>query len=114
MNHLIAASIAYAFFIVCPRMAGITSVIAKSAQVNLVLVSIVGTLMALPLIVLMAIIFKQWGLWAALGLAVATDLLAALAMMGGIGWKAGLETFIIAVFVLAGVKAAAFLSSLFA
>ena len=113
MNHLIIASVAYACFIVCPRMAGITSVIAKSAQVNLVLVSIIGTLMALPLIVLMAVIFKQWGLWAALALAVGTDLLAALAMGGGIGWKVGFETFIIAVFVLAGVKAASFLLSLF-
>jgi len=111
MSHLITASIAYAFFIVCPRMAGITSVIAKTTQVNLVLVSVIGTIIGLPLIVLMVVVFKQWGLWAALGFAVATDLLAALAM-GGICWKAGFETFIIAFFVLAGVKAAAFLSSL--
>ncbi len=113
MNHLIVASVAYACFIVCPRMAGITSVIAKATHVNLVAVSVIGTLMAFPLIVLMAVVFKQWGLWAALALAVATDLLAALVMGSGIGWKAGFETFIIAVFVLVGVKAASFLSSLF-
>jgi uncharacterized membrane protein len=112
MNHLIVASIAYAFFIVCPRMAGITSVIARATHVNLVLVSVIGTLIALPLIVLMVVVFKQWGLWAALALAVGTDLVAAL-VMGGIGWKAGFETFVIALFVLIGVKAASFLSSMF-
>ena len=90
MNHLIAASIAYAFFIVCPRMAGITSVIARATHVNLVLVSVIGTLIALPLIVLMTIVFKQWGLWAALALAVGTDLVVAL-VMGDIGWKADLR-----------------------
>lgn len=112
MNHLIVASVAYACFIVCPRMAGITSVIAKATHVNLISVSVIGTLMALPLIVLMVVVFKQWGLWAALALAVGTDLVAAL-VMGGIGWKAGFETFVIALFVLIGVKAASFLSSMF-
>jgi hypothetical protein len=93
-------------------MAGITSVIARATHVNLVLVSVIGTLMALPLIVLMVVVFKQWGLWAALALAVGTDLVAAL-VMGGIVWKAGFETFVIALFVLIGVKAASFLSSMF-
>ncbi|MFA6358027.1 MAG: hypothetical protein WCY09_05110 [Candidatus Omnitrophota bacterium] len=55
-----------------PAQAGIISVIAKATQVNLVFVPIIGTLIAFPLIVLMVVVFKQWGLWAALG-------------MGGIG-----------------------------
>lgn len=112
MNRLITASTAYAFFIVCPRMAGMTSIIAKATQVNLILVAVIGTLMAFPLIALMVVVFRQWGLWAALSLAVITDLLAAL-VIGNTGWKAGIETLVIAVFVLAGVKAASFVSGVF-
>ena len=110
MTQSIVASVGFALFILCPRMAGMANVIANSTKVNLVLVSILGTLISLPLIVAMVFIFKQFGLWAALAFAVFTDALAALAM-GAISWKSSLETFIIALFVLAGVRVAALITA---
>ena len=110
MNPLLVASIAFALFILCPRMAGMANTIARATQVNLILVAVVGTLISLPLIVLMVIIFQHYGLWAALAFAVFTDVLAALAM-GAISWKSSFETFIIAVFVIIGVRVTATIST---
>lgn len=110
MNPLLIASVAFALFILCPRMAGMASVIASATQANLILVAVIGTLISLPLIIVMVIIFHHYGLWAALAFAVFTDLLAALTM-GAINWKASFETFIIALFVIAGVRVATIISA---
>lgn len=110
MNPLLVASLGFALFILCPGMAGMADVIANATNANLILVSIVGTLISLPLIIVMILIFRQYGLWAALGFAVITDLVAAL-IMGAISWKASLETLIVALFVVAGVKAAGLISA---
>jgi hypothetical protein len=110
MNPLLVASVGFALFILCPRMAGMADVIAKATSSNLVLVAVIGTLISLPLIVLMVIVFHYYGLWAAMAFAVLTDLLAAL-IMSAISWKASLETLIIAVFVVVGVRAAGLISA---
>lgn len=65
MNTLLLASVGFAPFILCPRMAGMANVIANATNSNLVLVAVIGTLISLPLIVLMVIIFRHYGLWAA-------------------------------------------------
>jgi hypothetical protein len=110
MNTLLIASVGLALFILCPRMAGMANVIASATNANLILVAVLGTLISLPLIVLMVVIFRNFGLWAALAFAVVTDLAAAL-VMGAISWKASLETLIIAAFVIAGVKVAGLISA---
>lgn len=66
-------------------------------------------MLALPLIILMAPIFKEYGLFAALLFCVVTDLMAAV-VMNGISFKAGVETLIIALFVIVGVKVASMVS----
>jgi len=111
MDNLLIASGAFALFIVCPRMAGMTNLIAKYTHTNLVHLALIGTVASLPLIVAMVLIFRQWGLVAALGFCVLTDLGAAL-IMRGISLKAGLETLIIALFLILGVKVASWLSGL--
>jgi hypothetical protein len=110
MNPLLVASVGFAFFILCPRMAGMANVIAKASNSNLISVAVIGTLISLPLIVLMVVIFRNYGIWAAMAFAVGTDLLAAL-MVGAISWKASVETLIIAVFVVLGVKVAGLISA---
>lgn len=110
INPLLIASVGFALFILCPRMAGMANIIANATNVNLVLVSVIGTLFSLPLIVLMVIIFRHYGLWAALAFAIVTDLLAALTM-GAISWKSGFETVIVAIFVIGGVKIASLISA---
>ncbi len=110
MPQALIASIGFALFILCPRMAGMANVIAGATKVNLVLVAVAGTLISLPLIVAMVLIFRQFGLWAALAFAVLTDVLAAL-VMGAISWKSSFETLIIAFFVVGGVKVAGLISA---
>jgi hypothetical protein len=110
MNQLVLASVGFALFILCPRMAGMANVIAKATNSNLILVAVIGTVISLPLIILMVVIFKHYGLWAALAFAVFTDVLAALTM-GAISWKASVETLIIALFVVAGVKVAGLITA---
>lgn len=110
MEPLLIVSVAFALFIVCPRMAGMTNVITNATQTNIIHVAIIGTIISLPLIIAMVLIFKQYGLFAALGFCVLTDLGAAL-VMRQISFKAGLETFIIALFLILGVKVASIISS---
>lgn len=111
MSTMITVSIAFALFIVCPRMAAMLHVITRSTETNLVYVSVLGTIIALPFVIAMVLIFKQYGLLVALGFLVLTDVLAALLMGKVISLKAGLETFIIALFVIAGARIAPIISS---
>jgi hypothetical protein len=66
-------------------------------------------LFSIPLIVLM-VLSSSHTASAALAFAVATDVLAALTM-GAISWKASLETLIIAIFVVVGVRVASLISA---
>jgi len=110
MQQLLIVSVAFALFIVCPRMAGMAKVITEATQTNIIHVAVIGTIISLPLIIAMVLIFKQYGLFAALGFCVLTDLCTAL-VMRQISFKAGLETFIIALFLILGVKVASLISS---
>ena len=51
-------------------MAGMTKVISDASHVNIVKVAVVGTVVALPLIIGMALIFARYGLIAALAFCV--------------------------------------------
>ncbi len=106
---LLIAALAFAFFILCPRMAGITSIIANATNVDLVKLAILGSLISIPFVVAMVLIYTKYGLLAALGFAVLTDLLSAL-VIKEISIKAGVETLIVALFVIIGVRVASFVS----
>ncbi len=88
---LLIAALAFAFFILCPRMAGITSIIANATNVDLVKLAILGSLISIPFVVAMVLIYTKYGLLAALGFTVLTDLLSAL-VIKEISIKAGIET----------------------
>ncbi len=111
MRSLILVSLAFALFIVCPRMAGMTYVITKATNTNIIQVALFGTILSLPLIVAMVWIFKQYGLGAALGFCILTDAGSAIIMKEAVSLKASVETFIIALFVILGVKVAQLVSS---
>ena len=64
----------------------------------------------IPLVYCYAYVFSCYGLVAALAFAVFTDLLSAL-VIKEISFKAGIETLIIALFVIACVRAATYISS---
>ena len=107
---LLMVSLAFAFFIVCPRMAGMVYAIVKATNTNMLLVGVIGTVISLPLVLAMIFIFQRWGVLGALGFAVLTDLAAAL-LMGKLDFKAGVEVFIIALFLILGVRVASLVSS---
>jgi len=110
MKPLLIVSIAFALFLVCPRMAGMVSVITDATPTNIISVSVIGTVISLPLIIAMVLVFKRYGLIAALAFCVLTDIGAAL-MMKQVSLKAGLETFIIALFLILGVRVASIISN---
>jgi len=70
---------------------------------GLVKVVVFGTVVAIPLIIGMALIFQKYGLIAALAFCVITDFADAFAMRE-ISMKAGIETFILALFVILGIE----------
>ncbi len=92
---------AFGLFIVCPRMAAMTNLIARNFQFSIYWLVIIGTLLSIPLLLIMTWVIRQWGLMAGLGFAILTDFLSAL-IISPISIKAGVETFIIALFVVAG------------
>ena len=101
-----------ALFIICPRMAGMVYIIAKHSQVSLVYTALFGSIIAIPLVVAMVWVFAGFGLWGALAFCILTDLGAAF-VMKEIDIRAGIETLVIAVFVIIGVKVAPLITKVF-
>lgn len=99
----IISSFAFAFFVVCPRMAGMMHVINNYSKVSMLQTVLCGIVISVPLLMLMVFIFDKVGVWGALGFCILTDFISAL-IMKGIDISAGIETFTIAIFVVIGVK----------
>jgi hypothetical protein len=111
-RNLIMTAVAFAFFIVCPRMAAIIHVICKNSNQPLFATVLIGSIIAIPLVLIMVFVFSKTGITGALIFCVLTDLISA-SLLGGIEKKAGLETIVIAIFVLAAVKIAPLVSGIF-
>ncbi len=104
-RDFLISGIGFAFFIICPRMAAMVYVIAKNSNVSLIYTTLFGSVVAMPLVVIMALVFVRFGLWGALAFCVLTDLCAAL-ILKEISMEAGIETLVVALFVIMGVKVA--------
>ncbi|GAA0742984.1 hypothetical protein [Clostridium oceanicum] len=111
MTNLLISSIAFGLFIVCPRMAGMMHVINKHSKVSILRTVITGTILSIPLLLGMVFVFSHFGVWGAIIVCVGTDF-AATFIMKEISKKAALETLIIALFVIIGVKIAPLISGL--
>ncbi|KGG80387.1 hypothetical protein Y919_06645 [Caloranaerobacter azorensis H53214] len=109
-SEILISSIAFGLFIVCPRMAGMIHVINKHSNVSILRTVLVGTLMSIPLLLLMLVMFEYLGIWGAIVICVLTDFIATL-IMKEISKTAAIETFIIALFVILGVKIAPIISN---
>ncbi len=116
MNNEISAYlitiVAFAFFVVCPRLGAMTNLLDRQPTYSIYWLVIVGTFASIPLLLLMTWIIRHWGLMAGLGLAIATDLIAAL-ILTSVNMKVAVETFIIAVFVVGGNQIAKILTAHF-
>jgi hypothetical protein len=104
------ALVALAMFIVCPRMAALTNICHRHVMFNLSTLVILGTLVSIPLLIIMVFILKRWGFAAALGFAIFTDLLSAL-LMGVFNRKAAVEILIISLFVISGSRLAIWITA---
>ncbi|MBN1140452.1 MAG: hypothetical protein JXB25_01455 [Deltaproteobacteria bacterium] len=111
-KELLIASAAMAMFIVCPRMAGMVHVISRHSQVSLVATALLGSVLSIPLVVAIVLVFAKTGLWGALTFCVLTDFAAAY-VMKEMSLQAGVETLIIALFVVLGVNLAPRIAGLF-
>jgi hypothetical protein len=107
----IIASFAFAFFVVCPRMAGMMHVINNYSTVSMLHTVLFGIIVSIPLLMLMVFVFDKAGVWGALGFCISTDLISAF-VMKGVNINAGIETFIISLFVVMGVKLAPHISKI--
>ncbi len=103
-NYALLA-VAFAFFVMCPRMAGMCAVISKVEGANPYALAVLGGLLAVPLITLMVFLTIRFGVGAAILAAVLTDVLAALAT-GTFKVRYGIEIAVIALFIWAGVAVA--------
>ena len=108
-KEFILTAIAMAFFIICPRMAGIVHVICKYSELPPMKTALLGSVIAIPLILLMVWVFSKTGVTGALIFCVVTDLASAF-LIQGISLKASIDTIVIAAFVLVAVKVAPFIS----
>lgn len=108
-SEMLISSIAFGLFIVCPRMAGMMHIINKHSKASILRTVLVGTLISIPLLLLMVLVFEYSGIWGAITICVLTDFAAAL-IMKSISKRAAVETFIIALFVIIGVKIAPLIS----
>ncbi|WP_024336050.1 hypothetical protein [Desulfotignum balticum] len=111
-KELMVGSIGLALFIICPRMAGMVHIISKHSNASLIYTALLGSVMSVPLVLVIVLVFGKYGLWGALAFCIITDLGAAF-FMKELSIKAGIETFIIAMFVILGVKVAPYLTNIF-
>ncbi|MCG8410110.1 MAG: hypothetical protein MI739_02375 [Bacteroidales bacterium] len=109
-KELLITSIALSLFIICPRMAGIISIVCKYSQLPLLKTSFIASIMAIPLILLMVWVFAKFGLTGALLFCILTDLGCAF-ILKEINLKASIDTIVIAVFVFVAVKVAPVISN---
>ncbi|MBW2094079.1 MAG: hypothetical protein JRI80_04250, partial [Deltaproteobacteria bacterium] len=72
MNNEISAYIitivAFAFFVVCPRLGAMTNLLESNTDFPIYWLVIIGTFASIPLLVFMTWLIRHWGLMAGLGL----------------------------------------------
>lgn len=99
------ASLAFALYVLCPRMAAMVVQESKLKGVSISAVIIAGTLLSIPLFILLAQVVVRIGIEWAIILAAAADLAAAL-LLGSVDLRVGIELLVITVFVYAGIRLA--------
>ncbi len=98
----VTLSVAFAFFVMCPRIAGMCAVLSRIGNVNPYVISVLGGLIAIPLISLMVFLTVRFGVEVAIAVAVLTDILSAI-VMGTFKLRQGIEIILIALFIWLGV-----------
>ncbi len=102
---VLVASLAFALYVLCPRMSAMMVEQAKIRGLNVYAVIVLGSLISIPLFMALSGIIVKFGVTWAVIFAAAADFAAA-ALLGTIDLKTGVELVIITVFVYMGIRAA--------
>jgi len=110
-RNALIASLAFGLYVICPRMSAMIVQQVKVKGLNLYAIIVLGTLISIPLFVILSRITIRFGTgWAILFAAVGD--VAAAALLGVIDPKTGVELAIITVFVYVGIRVAPVISNL--
>lgn len=101
----IVSSLAFALYIICPRMTGMIASQSKLSGINPLLTISVGSILGIPMFILLYYILQHFGVGAAVLTAAALDVGAAF-LIGRLDLRSGLELAIITVFVYVGIRVA--------
>ena len=108
---LFIASAAFALYVLCPRMTAMMLQESKVKGVDVHTIIIVGTIISIPLFIMLVHVILRLGIEWAIFIAAAADVAAA-ALLGTLDLKAGVELLVITAFVYAGIKLAPVISGL--
>ena len=108
---LLIASAAFALYVLCPRMTAMILQESKVKGVDVHTIIIVGTIISIPLFIMLVHVILRLGIEWAIFIAAAADVAAA-ALLGTLDLRAGVELLIITAFVYAGIKLAPLISGL--
>jgi hypothetical protein len=111
LSVLIIASVAFALYITCPRMAAMISTETKISDLNPFLMISLGCLFGIPLFIMLFCILQHFGVETTVLSAAALDVGAAL-LVGKLDVKAGIELMVITVFVYVGMRVAPLIANL--
>jgi len=105
------SSLAFALYVLCPRMSAMLAEQAKLKGLNIHAVIVLGLLFSIPFFFLLLGILERFGMfWAVLFAAIAD--FAAAALLGVVELKVGVELAVITIFVYAGIKIAPLVTKL--
>jgi len=105
MRELLAMGLAFALYILCPRMTAMIAAQSRVSGVSPYAAVVLGALISAPMFAGLVHVYRTAGLEAAVAAAALADLLAAL-LLGTLDLRAGLELLVMTAFVYAGIRAA--------
>jgi len=108
---LAIASLAFALYVLCPRMTAMMVQESKIRGLDAHAIIIVGALISIPLFILLMHVLLKWGVGWAILVAAAADVVAA-ALLGTLDLRTGIELAIITAFVYLGIRVAPLTASL--
>ncbi len=105
------ASVAFALYVLCPRMTAMILQESRIKGIDVHTVIIVGTVISIPLFIMLVHVILRLGVEWAIFIAAVADIAAA-ALLGTLDLRTGVELVVITAFVYAGIKLAPVISGL--
>ncbi len=98
-------AIAFSLFILCPRLAGMCSIVSRTRGLNPYVVAAIGVVVSIPLVLAMVYVVEKYGVYHAVLVAIVTDVISGL-IMGLYSLRSLVEVLVLALFIWVEVVAA--------